>query len=75
MDGVDTPLSPAEKLRIALRLHEEGVELMRQNLRRAHPDADEQTIDRLIAEWLSTRPGAEHGDGPGRLRPIEDPAA
>jgi hypothetical protein len=59
-------MSPAEKLRAALELHEVGVELMRQNLRRRHPDASDDLIDDLLTDWLRTRPGAEHGDGAGR---------
>lgn len=68
-------LDAAGRFRIALRLHEEGVALMRQRLRREHPDAAEAEIDDLVRRWLETRPGAEHGDAPGRPRPTEDPAA
>ncbi len=60
--------TPAERLRIALDLHDTGVEMMRQNLRRRYPDADEQEIERLLLAWLHERPGAEHGDAIGRLR-------
>lgn len=60
--------TPAERLRIALDLHDAGVEMMRQNLRRRHPDADEQEIERLLVVWLHERPGAEHGDAVGRPR-------
>lgn len=59
-------MTPAEKLRAALELHEVGVELMRQNLRRGHPDASDETIEQLLTDWLRTRPGAEHGDAAGR---------
>lgn len=59
-------MSPVEKMRAALELHEVGVEVMRQNLRRRHPAASEEKIDDLLAEWLRTRPGAEYGDAPGR---------
>lgn len=60
-------MSPAEKLRAALELHEVGVAVMRQNLRRRHPDAPHSRIEQLLAAWLRTRPGAEHGDGVGRV--------
>lgn len=60
--------TPAERLRIALEMHDEGVELMRQNLVRRHPDADAREIERLLTGWLHERPGAEHGDGEGRPR-------
>lgn len=59
-------MSPAEKMRAALELHDEGVELMRQNLRRRHRDASDDEIDDLLTDWLRTRPGAEHGDAAGR---------
>ena len=59
-------MSPAAKLRAALELHEVGVALMRQNLRRRHPEASAEQIERLLDAWLQVRPGAEHGDGVGR---------
>lgn len=69
MEDVRRPsLTPAERLRIALDLHDAGVEMMRQNLRRLHPDADEGEIERLLLRWLHERPGAEHGDAQGRPR-------
>lgn len=39
---------------------------MRQNLRREHPEANEDDIDRRLRQWLHERPGAESGDCPGR---------
>jgi hypothetical protein len=53
-----------ERLRTALDLFDAGVVLHRQTLRRRFPDKSEHEIDRLVNEWLSQRPGAEHGDGP-----------
>lgn len=60
----------ARRLRQAFDLFEAGVSMMRARLRRDHPDADEAQIARLVGDWLRTRPGAEDGDGPGRLRPL-----
>jgi hypothetical protein len=60
-----------ERLRLALELHDAGVAMMRQNLRRRHPDADEEEIERRLIEWLHTRPGAEFGDAEGEPRPVE----
>lgn len=62
-----TPSSLAEAFRNTLDLFETGVALMRQNLRRAHPAADDAEIARLLHEWLMDRPGAKFGDCPGRL--------
>lgn len=59
-----------ERLRTALTLFDDGVRLMRANLRRGHPDATEAEIERLVDHWLAERPGAEHGDGVGRPRPL-----
>jgi hypothetical protein len=55
----------AERLRTALALFDDGVALMRQNLRRRHPELSADDIDRLLGDWLRTRPGAEHGDAVG----------
>ncbi len=55
----------AERLRAALQMHQDGVALMRQNLRRRHDDADEDQIDALVGLWLRERPGAQHGHAEG----------
>lgn len=57
-------LTPAQKLRVVLDLYEVGVDLMRQNLRRRHPEAAAAEVEGLLSVWLKTRPGAEEGDGP-----------
>lgn len=51
-----------------VELHETGVALMRQNLRRRFPEASEAEVERRLVAWLRTRPGAEHGDGVGTPR-------
>ena len=71
----ERPLRPEEKLRLALELFGSGVELKRQSLRREHPQLAPAEIERMLREWLSTRPGAEHGDTVGRWRKSEEPAA
>jgi hypothetical protein len=63
-----------ERLRVAFDLFEAGVSMRRASLRREHPEAGPDEIDRLLREWLATRPGAEHGDAIGRPRPV-DPAS
>jgi hypothetical protein len=63
--------TPAEAFRLTLDLFEAGVSLMRQNLRRRHPAATDDAIERLLQEWLHERPGAEVGDAPGRLVDLE----
>lgn len=67
MDSEPTPPeTPAQRLRIALDLHELGVEMMRQKLRREAPEATEDEIQARLVAWLQDRPGAEYGDAEGR---------
>jgi len=63
-------LSSGERLRTALDLFELGEEVMRQNLRRAHPGESADQIEERLSQWLLTRPGAELGDGVGRARSL-----
>jgi hypothetical protein len=65
-----TPIRDPEVMRRAeatFELFELGIEMMRQNLRRRHPDADDEEIRRRLVEWLHDRPWARHGDAEGRL--------
>jgi hypothetical protein len=59
----------ARRLRLALDMFRTGEAMMRQRLRREHPDLSPAEIERRIAEWLEDRPGAPFGDGPGRPVP------
>jgi hypothetical protein len=58
--------SAADSFRTTLDLFEVGLDLKRQNLRRSHPTAGDEEIERLLREWLVDRPGAEFGDSFGR---------
>lgn len=64
MDSATSPVIDA--FRATLDLFQTGVDLMRENLRRRHPEAAEEDIERLLHAWLLERPGAESGDCPGR---------
>ena len=55
-----------DAFRGTLDLFQTGIDLMRQNLRRRHPEATDEEIERLLRKWLRERPGAEAGDCPGR---------
>ena len=66
-DSPSTSQSVADAFRATLDLFETGVNLMRQNLRRRHPEASDETVEELLHEWLLDRPGAASGDCPGRL--------
>ncbi|HWW83710.1 MAG TPA: hypothetical protein VNZ26_08925 [Vicinamibacterales bacterium] len=61
-----TTQSVADAFRTTLDLFDTGLDLMRQNLRRTHPEASDDEIERLLREWLLVRPGAESGDCSGR---------
>jgi len=62
---MDEREAAARRLRVALQLHEAGVEIRRQALRRENPEASDAQIAALLRDWLRTRPGAEHGDAEG----------
>jgi hypothetical protein len=50
------------RLALALAMQREGLALMRENLRRAHPTASEDELAELYERWLLARPC----DAPGR---------
>jgi len=56
----------AARLRMALDFFETGVEMMRQKLRRDHPDLADHEVEARLGSWLRERPGAEFGDAVGR---------
>jgi hypothetical protein len=56
----------AERFRTTLALFELGETMLRQKLRRKHPQAADAEIEAHVREWLERRPGAEQGDGVGR---------
>jgi hypothetical protein len=59
-------------LRTALDLYEVGEGMMRQQLRRRLGDEDAACA--ALTAWRHRRPGAEHGDSPGRPSARFDPA-
>jgi hypothetical protein len=61
--------APMDRFRVTLDLHEFGLRVKRQNLRRGNPDASEAEISALLRAWLDHPPGAESGDCPGRPWP------
>lgn len=65
-DRASAAAAVADAFRGTLDLFGTGLDLMRQNLRRGHPEASEEEVERLLDAWLVDRPGATFGDGPGR---------
>jgi hypothetical protein len=57
----------AERLAMAFDLYDAAESMMRQNLRRRHPEADDDEIEQRLIEWLLTRRG--EGDAVGRVVP------
>jgi hypothetical protein len=51
--GTQGASAAAERLRAALDLHELGVRLYRQRMRREHPHASGADIDELVKAWLA----------------------
>jgi hypothetical protein len=49
--------SAAERLRIALDLQVAGIDMQRCRLRREHPAATPDEVERMLTEWLLSRPG------------------
>ena len=75
-DPAPTPAAElGAKLRFAFDLVETGVEMMRCNLRRAHPTADEARIQELVNEWLLQRPAADEDGGPASVFRVRQPLA
>ena len=62
----DADQTAAARLRTAFDLFLAGERMMRQNLKRRHPEASDQEIERRLRAWMRERPGAEHGDAAGR---------
>jgi hypothetical protein len=67
MERVSADLqAAARRLQLAFDLFRSGEEMMREKLRREHPDLPAREVEALLVEWLQTRPGAEFGDVAGR---------
>ncbi len=54
LDALPAPAStPAERMRAALALFEEGLEMQRLNLRRRHPELTTAELEARLGRWLS----------------------
>ncbi len=67
MESKERNLQVLERMRLTFDLCQTAEAMMRQNLRRRHPALGAEEIEKLMDEWRLTRPGAEHGDGPGQV--------
>ncbi|MPZ17205.1 MAG: hypothetical protein GEV06_04735 [Luteitalea sp.] len=59
----------AKRLWTANELFKTAFVLKRLQLRRAFPGISDEDLTRRLGAWLRERPGAEHGDGVGRVIP------
>lgn len=51
--------SEAQRVRDALEMHEFGVEMFRQRIRREQPSVDEAQVSALTPAWLIAAPGPD----------------
>lgn len=65
----NTPEAASARFRLTVQLADAGIDMMRQNLRRRHPEASEEEIASRLRDWLRERPGAEYGDACGEPNP------
>jgi hypothetical protein len=63
--NVDTYLKNAATTAVLMDV---GIELMRQNLRRRNPVANETQIDQLLSAWLHRTEDPIPGDTAGKVR-------
>lgn len=56
----------ADRLRLAIDMHDVGLRMYRQRMRREHPRATEAEIDARVQHWLTDRADSRFGDCPGR---------
>ncbi len=70
----DRASTPGGRLALALELADLAIAMVEQKLRREHPGASPDEIERRVREWQQTRPGAEHGDAWGRPIPWPRPS-
>jgi hypothetical protein len=52
---------------IAIELYELAEHMLRQRLHREQPHRPASQIESEVNRWRVARPGAEHGDAPGRV--------
>ena len=68
---VDDPLHPTNqspeacvrRLRLALRMSDDGVELKRSQFRRENPDLTEEQLDDCVRQWLHETPPPGYVEG------------
>lgn len=73
MDPSQSTEAVQRRFQQALDLYELAEAMVRQRLERENPGADAATIEAGVIAWRLQRPGAEHGDAPGRLVPWPRP--
>jgi hypothetical protein len=55
-----------KSLAIVDEMYLEGLEMKRAQIRRDHPEISDESVEKLLRNWITDRPM----DAPGRIRPI-----
>lgn len=63
-----------ERFETAMDLVDLAEGMLREKLRRTHPDLSEAEVEARIDRWFMQRPGAENGDGEGNAVPWPRPS-
>jgi hypothetical protein len=56
----------ASQLRLAVEMHEFGVSMKRQSIKRQHPNESAEQIEVRLRQWLQEPTGLSPSSGPGR---------
>ena len=59
----------SDRFETALELAELAEEMVECRVRREHPDATDEDVERALRAWYATRPGAVYGDSEGHPIP------
>jgi hypothetical protein len=55
-----------ERFEMAMELSDLAEAMLREKVRRTHPELPESEVEARVDAWFMQRPGAEQGDGEGR---------
>lgn len=58
-------------IQVAFDLAETAALMVEATYRRKHPDASDDEVAEHVRRWWGERPGAVHGDAPGRPRSLD----
>ncbi len=56
-----------DRFQLVMELRRIGERAFVHKLQKKHPELSQQQINEELSRWYRVRPGAEHGDGVGRV--------